>query len=144
MGSNTNIGIEVTKFSLVGFINFLLTFAVFAGLLKFWGADYLFSLAAAWAVGVIFSYAANLLWVFRAESALRFNSRFPKFFMSGLASVSANAALLDILVKSMRLDPFIAQLLLMPLIVAVNFFAARYWSMRRSRPEESREGKSDK
>ena len=51
--------IEVTKFTLVGAANFVVTFLVFTLLLKAMSVNYLLSLFAAWLVGLFFSYACR-------------------------------------------------------------------------------------
>ncbi len=127
------LGEQATKFTVVGMANFVLTFVIFTGLLQSGAANYLVALAAAWIVGVIFSYTLNFIWVFKAETTFSFNVRFAKFFLSGMISVSVNALALRYFVEALKFDPFNAQLLLMPLIVIGNFLAAKYWSMRSSR-----------
>ena len=47
--------IEATKFTIVGAVNFALTFNVFTVMLKVLGVNYLLSLVAAWVVGMLFS-----------------------------------------------------------------------------------------
>ena len=46
--------IEVTKLTLVGAANFMLTFIVFTAMLKVFSVNHLLSLVAAWVVGIFF------------------------------------------------------------------------------------------
>lgn len=122
--------IEVTKFTLVGAANFVLTFIVFSVMLKVMVINHLISLATAWFFGMIFSYVASFVWVFKPEKTIQFRSRFVKFLSTGLMSLVLNMLALDYLVKSTLLDPFYLQLLLIPLVVIFNFTATKFWSLR--------------
>jgi putative flippase GtrA len=124
------IKIEAAKFTLVGAANFILTLAVFTVLLKAFSLHYLLSLSIAWLVGMTFSYTQCFLWVFRSEKKVRFKTGFLKFFLASALSFVLNLLGLRFLVESTAWDPFYLQLALIPLIVAFNFSAAKYWSLR--------------
>jgi putative flippase GtrA len=124
--------IEVTKFTLVGAANFLLTFIVFTTMLKVMSLNYLFSLVAAWVVGLCFSYALNFSWVFKPEQKIQFKDRFPRYFLASAVSIALNMLLLSYIVEHTGFDPFYVQMALIPLIVIFNFFTAKYWSLRRA------------
>lgn len=121
---------EVTKFTLVGATNFVLTFIVFTTMLKGLSLNYLLSLAAAWVVGTLFSYVANFSWVFKPEQKIRFKNRFVKFCLANIISLTLNMLLLSYIVKHADFDPFYIQMLLIPLIILFNFSTAKYWSLR--------------
>jgi len=124
--------IELTKFALVGAINFVLTFLVFTVMLKMIGFNYLLSLAAAWLVGMLFSYMLNFTWVFKPELGIQFKTRFVKFLLAGLLSVALNMLALSYLVEYTGFDPFYVQIVLIPLIVVFNFATAKFWSLKVS------------
>ncbi len=124
------LNIEATKFTVVGALNFGLTFIVFTVMLKFFGADYLISLGIAWIVGMFFSYVLNFSWVFKPENQIRFSSRFLKFLTTGLVSITLNMLALHYMVENSEIDPFYLQILLIPLVVVFNFTATKYWSLR--------------
>jgi putative flippase GtrA len=126
------IKIEVTKFTLVGAANFVLTFIVFTALLKALSVNYLLSLGAAWVVGMIFSYVLNFTWVFRPEEKIRFKARFFRFFLASAFSIALNMLALRFIVEHTDFDPFFLQMLLIPFIVGFNFSTAKYWSLRAS------------
>lgn len=125
--------IEFSKFLGVGAANFCLTFIAFYVLLNIVGLHYLIALSVAWIVGIIFSYVANYLWVFRPECGLKFGIRFYKFVLSYVVSFLLNMGLLSLLVESHSLDPFLAQIVLVPVVVVFNYSSSKYWSLRRSR-----------
>lgn len=122
--------IEVAKFTVVGAANFALTFVVFTVLLKLLRADYLLSLAAAWGIGMIFSYVLNFAWVFKPEQKIQFRARFFRFFLASLLSIALNMLILRYIVESTYFDPFYVQTVLIPFIVIFNFATAKYWSLR--------------
>lgn len=123
--------IEATKFTLVGAANFALTFIVFTAMLKVLGVNYLLSLAAAWVVGMFFSYILNFLWVFKPEEKIQFRARFVRFFLASVLSIALNMLVLSYVVERTDFDPFYVQTALIPFIVIFNFSTAKYWSLRR-------------
>lgn len=124
--------IEITKFTLVGAANFVLTFVVFTVMLKILGINYLFSLATAWIVGIIFSYVLNFVWVFKPEQKMQFRARFFRFFLAVSLSMALNMLVLSYIVERTDCDPFYVQFVLIPLIAIFNFSTAKYWSLRPS------------
>lgn len=122
--------IEVTKFSLVGAANFILTFIIFTVMLKVIMVNYLLALGAAWIVGTLFSYALNFVWVFRPEKNIQFNARLIKFSLAGLLSIALNMLALRYLVDHTDADPFYLQLLLIPFVVIFNYSTAKFWSLK--------------
>jgi putative flippase GtrA len=123
--------IEITKFTTVGAANFALTFIIFTAMLKVLGVNYLLSLAAAWVVGMLFSYVLNFAWVFKPEQKIQYRTRFVKFFLASIVSITLNMLALKYLVERAQFDPFYAQFLLIPFIVMFNFLTTKLWSMKR-------------
>jgi putative flippase GtrA len=128
--------IEFTRFTIVGFINFMLTFLIFFTLLKIFNVNYLISLALVWIIGILFTYFLNFLWVFKPEQRLQFKERFVKYFLSYLLSFALNIFALNYIVERTGFDPFYAQAVLVPFIVIFNFSTSKYWSLRRSSDEK--------
>jgi putative flippase GtrA len=122
--------IEVTKFTLVGAANFVLTFIVFTAMLKVLSVNYLLSLGAAWVVGMLFSYVLNFAWVFKPEQEIQFKDRFFRFVLASVFSIALNMLALSYIVEHTGFDPFYVQMLLIPLIVIFNYSTAKYWSLR--------------
>ncbi len=123
---------EVTKFTIVGAANFVLTFIVFTAMLKVFSVNYLHSLGAAWIVGILFSYVLNVSWVFKPEQKIQFKARFFRFFFASACSIGLNVLVLRYIVEHSDCDSLYVQMLLMPLIVIFNFSTAKYWSLRRA------------
>lgn len=125
--------IEVTKFTIVGAANFVLTLVIFTTMLKILNFNYLISLATASIIGVFFSYSLNYSWVFKPEEKIQFRSRFLKFLLASVLSLVLNMLVLKYIVERTGFDPFFVQIALIPFIVVFNFSTAKYWSLRSSR-----------
>lgn len=121
---------EVTRFAIVGGVNFFLTLFVYYGLLKILKVHHLPALIASWALGMLFSYALNFTWVFKPEEKLQFRERFAKYFAASVVSILLNLLALHAIVELTSFDPFYVQCALIPLIVAFNFSTAKFWSLR--------------
>jgi putative flippase GtrA len=126
--------IEATKFTIVGALNFVLTFLIFFSFLYFLNLHYLISLTSAWIIGNIFSYSINFVWVFKPEEKLHFKIRFVKYLIANSVSFSINILLLRFFVEISGFDPFYVQCTLIPLIIIINFGTSKFWSLKpRSR-----------
>ncbi|OHB69702.1 MAG: hypothetical protein A2W23_10270 [Planctomycetes bacterium RBG_16_43_13] len=124
--------IEISKFTIVGALNFCLTFIVFFTLLKLFKSGYLVALSLAWVLGVIFSYVLNFVWVFKSDDRLVFKERFVKYFMAYFVSFILNLFALRLIVEKFGFDPFYVQTALIPCIVILNFSTSKLWSLRQS------------
>lgn len=124
------IKVQITKFTVVGAANFVLTFIVFTVMLKILAINYLLSLIVAWIFGLIFSYALNFSWVFNPNEKFEFKARFLRFFFASFLSIALNMITLDYIVQRSNFDPFYVQVLIMPFVVIFNFLTAKFWSLR--------------
>ena len=124
--------IEVTKFTLVGAANFVLTFVVFTVMLKALSVNYLLSLVAAWVVGMFSSYVLNFAWVFKPEQKIQFRARFVRFFLASVLSIALNMLALSYIVGRADFDPFYVQMALIPFVVIFNFSTAKFWSLKQN------------
>jgi putative flippase GtrA len=127
----TRLKIELSKFTLVGAINFAFTFAVFYASVSVLHIAPAPSLVAASVLGMFLTYYINSTWVFDAREKADFKRSLSKYLLAGCASVGLNAIALDYIVRKSGWDPFVVQFALMPLVVVVNFSTAKFWSLRR-------------
>lgn len=118
------------RFGVVGAINFVLTLVVFYILVRFATWNHLVALAVSWASGISFTYCLNYVWVFKPTRVFSFSKRFVKYICTSLFSLVLNMIALEFLVSLYSLDPFLAQMLLVPFILTFNFFLIQAWSMR--------------
>lgn len=125
---------EVSRFLLVGAVNFVFTFLVFTLAIKVLQIDHLLALLVAWVAGNLLTYVLNFIWVFRPEARLRFGGRFAKYLTAGGVSISINLAALYGLVDLSGYDAFWSQVAIMPIIILFNFVATKFWSLRKAGP----------
>lgn len=122
--------LEVAKFTVVGALNFVLTFLIFFALVKMIEVNYLVALVVASIIGVTFTYALNYIWVFKPERQLLFNGRFVKYFTASFFSIALNLIVLRFIVERTDYDPFYVQTALIPFVVIFNFTTSKFWSLR--------------
>lgn len=127
----SKLKVEITKFTAVGILNLILTFAIYSILLKILNVGYLAALCVTWVFAIVFSYTLNFIWVFTPEVHLKFNERFLKFCFSYLTSFIINVAVLHYSVERLELDPLFVQALLFPLLAISNFVTSKFWSLSR-------------
>ena len=124
------IKIELSKFTLVGAANFMLTFIIFTSMVKVFQINYAISLIAASITGVLFTYILNYRFVFKPEKKIKFKSQFIKYFFESGLSISLNIIALSYIVNHTNFDPFYIQMGLIPFIVIFNFTTAKLWSLK--------------
>jgi putative flippase GtrA len=112
---------DYVRFLLSGGFNTVLTFLLYsAGILI--GLHYALANAMAWAIGVAVSFFLNSRFVFRRSYS---HKRFLSFIASNIFSLILSMALLSVLIKVYSLDPILASIITIPVVVAVNFFAVK-------------------
>jgi len=119
------------KFSIVGFINTAVSYLVFFILLEIGHVAYLLSSILAYLVGIIISYIGNKYWTFRASrTAVR--EEFIKFFILNLIGLAINTAIMACLVEIFKLNPLIAQILAMSVVIFYNFSGSKFWVFKET------------
>jgi putative flippase GtrA len=121
---------EIPRYLAVGALNAVFTFVVFVVSLYVIRLHYLLALTVATGLGMVLTYGLNFVWVFRPESRLRFEERFVKYVVTNAATLGLNLIALSLVVETTGLSPLYAQAVIMGAIVALNFVAAKWWSLR--------------
>jgi putative flippase GtrA len=124
---------EMSRFLIVGAINFVFTFVIFTLTLKILNGHYAASLLLAWSMGNILTYILNFVWVFQPEKRLNFRGRFFKYLTAGAFSIILNLLTLSAFVEVGKFDPFWSQCFIMPFVIIFNFGTAKLWSLRKTR-----------
>jgi putative flippase GtrA len=122
--------VHFTKYSLVGILNAIFTIAVYFALLKALHMHYLMAFSISWASGVLLTYSINFLWVFKPEENISFKNRFWKYVLIFVTSYLINITLLKHFTEWIKIDPFIIQLFILPLVVMINFCGVKYWALK--------------
>ena len=129
---NAIFSIQFLSYSAVGGLNFVLSTGLYLLLLKILHVNYKTAFTMTWLFGIFLTYIINFIWVFKSADKLEFKKRFPKYFLVYVTSYLVNIALLTYLVSTYGFDPFYIQFAILPLVVLINFFGFKYWSLRSS------------
>ncbi|MGF7049232.1 putative flippase GtrA [Paenibacillus sp. DS2015] len=119
------------KFIIVGVLNTIVGFLVYAGYIHFIRNNYLEALICSHVIGVAHSYLWNNRWTFQQR---KYNARSAvKFVSIYVVTFFVNLFLLAILVDTIELDKLIAQAIALFLTTLVSFFGHKYWSFKASK-----------
>lgn len=123
----------------VGGANTLLSLGVFAGLNALFSDDvgYLGILAVTWAFGIVVSYVAQRLLVFKVRGNVL--ADFVRFSLVQLTAFGANALLLAAFVERLDAPVVPAQAVALALVVVGTYFTHLNFTFRRSEPSQERD-----
>lgn len=116
---------QFIKYSFVGVLNTVIGYVAFFILVNY--AQYLIALGCAHIIGVTNSYAWNHNWVFHRRISI---VEFVKFNAVYIVAFAANAGALVLCVDYLKLEPRLAQLGLIPLVLVISFTGNKYWSFK--------------
>jgi putative flippase GtrA len=126
------------KFLAVGGVNTLVGYVLFAGLYTFVFAGipfgYLASLALSYAGAIVLAFFLYRRFVFPVTGHLLRD--FARFVSVYALSIGINALALPVLVELAHLDPLLAQAIILVSTTLVSYFGHRYFSFRRSEPQD--------
>ena len=111
------------RFLLSGAVNTAFGYTIFAGLV-FAGLSPQPALILTTCIGVLFNYVTSSRFVFQGSSNRR---AFARFIGAYLITYCLNAVLLEMFMRLLKLSPYIAQILLMPLSALLTFVLMRDW-----------------
>ena len=113
---------SVVRHIAAGSFNTALSFAIYAGAVQS-GLHYTLANVIAWTVSLAIAFVLGSIYVFRKPIEY---ARFPPFVLSNIASLILSTAMLFTLVDVFSVSPLMAQAIVIPILVVVNFCAARY------------------
>jgi len=125
---------QFVKYGLVGASNTLLTFITYTVLEKLVGVNYLIALPLGYAVGSLNSYVLNRHWTFQAAD-IAHTTAGTRFAIVQVVAIVANELLLYVLVHHAGIEKIAAQAILTVPVLAVTFFANRWWTFARPREQ---------
>jgi putative flippase GtrA len=123
------IFVQFGKYTLVGIANFLLSLVFYFFLLKVLLIHYLIAFTITWLFGIMLTYVINFSWVFKPEEKIDFRKRLLKYVTVYLISYVINIVLLKYIKENLIDEPFLAQLLILPLVIVINFTGFKYWAL---------------
>ena len=110
------------RFVIFGCFNTALTFIIYATGVMI-GTNYLVANIFAWSIGVVVSFSLNSRFTFRKTYA---HQRLITFALSNVLGLLLSATMLSLLVRIVALNPVLASLFTIPVVVTANFLAAKY------------------
>ena len=117
---------QFVRFLVAGCFNTGLCFAIYC-LGIFLGLNYAVANSIAWVIGVVVSFLLTSRFVFRKPYG---HARFLMFLGSNILALSVSLAFLTLLIKVFGVDAIIASLASIPLVVAINYLAAKFGVFR--------------
>ncbi len=118
---------RIVKFLSVGLLNTVFGYAVYA-ILIFVGVPYLTALFVATVTGVIFNYFSFSHIVFHGNGGWFV---FRRFVVAYGAVYVLNAALLKALTEDFLFNPYVGQIICIPLSVLLSWLAMNYWVYKK-------------
>jgi putative flippase GtrA len=123
---------QFVKFGIVGVSNTVLSFAVYALLLKVFGVWYVAASGIGFAVGAVNGFLLNRRWTFKEHVGDALTPvRWGVVQSCGLA---LNLGLVYMFVDDVRLDKLIGQACATAIVTVLAFFANRAWTFRMNPP----------
>ena len=123
-----NLFSQFLRYGGVGALNFLLSLVLYWLLMEQVKTNYLLAHFLTWVFGMLFTFMASFLWVFKYSARIQFRSEFTKFLCVYGGTYIINFFVLKYLVDSYKVHPFYTQLCLIPFIMFFNFSGMRFWS----------------
>jgi putative flippase GtrA len=124
------------KFGFIGIINTAITIASYAFFVYIVDMNFIIANIIAYILGMINSYIWNKNWVFQVKDS-NF-SIYLKFIVVNLAMLALNSLGLFFLVDRFHLNKLIAQILVVGLGMALNFFLTKTWTFAQTRADSNR------
>jgi len=124
------VALKALSFGLIGLINSVVDFSVFALAYYYFGASILVAQITAWVVAVTGSYVLNSMITFAAESGQRLAFKsYVTFVVAQVAGFLANTA--TVLLASLFIPVWAAKLLAIGASFVVNFSLSHFVVFRR-------------
>lgn len=117
------LGHAFSRYLIAGGFNTGLTFLCYVTGVEI-GLPYIVANILAWCVGLIVSFCLNSSVVFRRGISVR---RFPRFLAANLFSLMTSTCALILLVRYCALGAIMASVITIPIVVVLNFLAARFF-----------------
>lgn len=127
LGGHILFNSRLIKFLGTGVLNTAFGYSIYAGLV-FAGVPYLAALLAATVLGVVFNYFSFGRIVFQGHGGW---AVFGKFIVAYVLIYGVNALLLNALTGVFYLNPYAAQVICIPVSVALSWLLMTYWVYKK-------------
>jgi len=114
---------QFMKFFTIGVEKTILTYLIFLILYYFFNVNYLIAGPIGYVAGILFGFFFDKLYTFESKS--KSSKEIVPYFLLYLSSFVFYYFALQFLVETFNINPIIANLILQPIIVIVNFLASK-------------------
>lgn len=127
---------QFVKFGMVGALNTVVDYALFASLTMVFHWFYLVANAVSFSIAVTNSYVLNRRWTFRSDNP-NWRGEAVKFFIVNIIGLGMSEALLFVFVEHFSSHTLFAKALAIVVVLFWNFLGTRFWAFRK-KPNQSR------
>ncbi len=125
-------------FGMVGTVNTVVCYALFAALVHVFEWDYNLALVADYAFGAGLGYGLHRVATFADRKHVK--QAFGKYALTLVITFLANLLLLDVMVRRRWFDPLVAQALAMGMVTLLSYALQKHWVFRSHAPKWIAEG----
>ncbi|MTT31884.1 GtrA family protein [Terrilactibacillus sp. BCM23-1] len=131
----SNSIVSMIKFGIVGCLNTLIDFIVFA-LLTALGLPYVISQCISYGAGVLNSYVLNRSWTFEQKNQTNKTQEFVKFVLINMITLLITLSLLAYFYQVIGLPQLVSKAMATIIGVAINFIGSRFWVFKAERTKK--------
>jgi putative flippase GtrA len=121
--------VKFIKFSTIGFITTISSYLLFFILFEIVHINYLVASITSYILGIVISYFGNKYWTFRIIKSV-WHLEFIKYTVLNIIGLLINTLIMLLLVENFDLNPLIAQIYAMSVVLFYNFFGSKFWVFR--------------
>mgnify|MGYP000892268098 CR=1 FL=1 len=118
------------KYIIVGVSNAIFTTLIYIIALYIFHLKYTISFTISWIMGLLYTYIINYIYVFKPNKKLEFKGRLWKYATIYIISYIVSILLLKLAVEHYKINSILAQLIIIPFIVIINYSGINFWVMK--------------
>jgi Predicted membrane protein len=119
---------QLSRFSMIGVINTLIDFTLFTIVHSLFGVSYVLSQGLGYSLGVANSFLLNKKWTFKDRKVNKKSfHEFLQFVVVNLISLIITMIAMNLLVKNLNLNVYIAKVMVTVIAQVTNFLGYKLW-----------------
>lgn len=121
---------QFVNFSMVGVINMILSYAIYA-FLVYIGLHYQVSNLISVFISILNGYLLNKTWVFKKQSKIKSSSQSLRYFLVYGFNILLGILLLHIYVDILHINEYICPIISLPITIPLNYCLNKFWVFRK-------------
>ena len=121
LGTTQNASLQLARYAVVGFIAFLVDFALLIGCAEVLGWDYFTSAAIGFLAGLVINYRLSVMWVFSHRNLANRQAEFLLFAAVGIMGLAVTEAILFLGTEVSGLDYRLSKIVAVVAVLFWNF-----------------------